>query len=1046
MLKKDVENLKTQYYGVPPYYLILRTDKTYHNMIKKLSFFLLMSSLIINVSAQIIDLDKANKLFEEGEYSVSQNLYQNLLNDGENEDFLIYKIANCSKNLGNSDAIHWYELLIKDYINSIFLQNSRKELGFIYFSNKNYSKSSEILSEINDESIQDDEFRFKLGYSLFDQEKYDDAKYHFYKVKDNDGRYKSLSLYYYAHINYIQKMYNKSLSNFKLLKNDKTFSAIVPYYITQIYFELEKYKELIDYAVPILDNVIDSREEEVNRLLSESYFNLLDYKNAEIYFSKYLEISESNKIEDYFQMGQINIFLEDYEEAIYYLEKVENEEDSLSQFTSYYLGKSYLNMGKKSFALNAFKNASDINFDLILKEESLYNYFKLSYELDLPYTNLSYVMNEFDKYHLSKYKLEVKRLMINMFQSTNQYQQAFDFLKNNYLPKQEEKQTLQRLAYYIGVQHYNNANYNNALVKFEFARKYPENKEIDVMCLYWLADCYYQLRDYTKAINYYTGFISTPSNSLMDKVSVSKYNLAYAYFQSKQYSKSIDLFRKAINSELDDGRMQDSKLRLADSYFMLSEFKNASRYYRKSTENNTSQDYALYKESKCYALLSDYRNQEECLSELTSIFQESPYYQRSLFDMANLYKNQGENGKAINYYDKVLSVSKDNEVLSSSFLNKGLIYFNQGEIDQSILCLKEIIEDYSKSGSFNGAKIGLQNAYVRKGDINEYISYINKIPQLDISVAAKDSITYQIAYNKFKKEDYVQSKIDFSAYITTFGDDAIFQIKSQYYYSESCWKTSDTILAINAYKKVLELGNSVFFEPSLIRLCRYSYDKEDITSSNKYYQILDSTASTNGLKRESIIRLMFGFELNNAEIAVKYAERVLLADKIDDRLVARSKLIIARSDYQNGNYARSSDLCNEIVRLTTNQDGSEAMYMKSYFSYLEENYSETESLIFELSERYSSNHWIAKGFVLLSDVYMNQGNNYQAKATLESVIENHDGEDVVNLAKKKWEQIIEKKQSEKVELEKEESTIEIGETLDYEINYSDLEIEEEIEN
>ena len=84
--------------------------------------------------------------------------------------------------------------------------------------------------------------------------------------------------------------------------------------------------------------------------------------------------------------------------------------------------------------------------------------------------------------------------------------------------------------------------------------------------------------------------------------------------------------------------------------------------------------------------------------------------------------------------------------------------------------------------------------------------------------------------------------------------------------------------------------------------------------------------------------------------------------------------------------------------------------------------------------------------MLLADVYLNQGNNYQAKATLESVIENHDGEDVVNLAKKKWEQIVEKEQSEKVELEKEEATIEIGDTLDYEINYSDLQIEEEIEN
>ena len=190
--------------------------------------------------------------------------------------------------------------------------------------------------------------------------------------------------------------------------------------------------------------------------------------------------------------------------------------------------------------------------------------------------------------------------------------------------------------------------------------------------------------------------------------------------------------------------MQDSKLRLADSYFMLSDFKNASRYYEKSTKNNTSQDYALYQESKCYALLSDYRKQEECLSELISTFEESPYYQRSLFDMANLYKNQDENEKALNYYDKILFVSKDNEVLSSSLLNKGLIYFNQGEIDQSILALKDIIENYSKSESFKGAKIGLQNAYVKKGDINEYLSYINKIPQLDISVAAKDSLTYQV--------------------------------------------------------------------------------------------------------------------------------------------------------------------------------------------------------------------------------------------------------------------------------------------------------------
>ena len=42
------------------------------------------------------------------------------------------------------------------------------------------------------------------------------------------------------------------------------------------------------------------------------------------------------------------------------------------------------------------------------------------------------------------------------------------------------------------------------------------------------------------------------------------------------------MFRKSINSELDLVRMHDAKLRLADSYYMISDFENAANYYQKS--------------------------------------------------------------------------------------------------------------------------------------------------------------------------------------------------------------------------------------------------------------------------------------------------------------------------------------------------------------------------------------------------------------------------------------------------------------------------------
>ena len=88
-----------------------------------------------------------------------------------------------------------------------------------------------------------------------------------------------------------------------------------------------------------------------------------------------------------------------------------------------------------------------------------------------------------------------------------------------------------------------------------------------------------------------------------------------------------------------------------------------------------------------------------------------------------------------------------------------------------------------------------------------------------------------------------------------------------------------------------------------------------------------------------------------------------------------------------------------------------------------------------MTERYSSHYWIARSFILLSDIYVKLENKYQAKATLESVIENYNGSDLVDEARFKWEKIIEGE----AKLKTKES-IEIDRYSDYEINYEELEI------
>ena len=72
----------------------------------------------------------------------------------------------------------------------------------------------------------------------------------------------------------------------------------------------------------------------------------------------------------------------------------------------------------------------------------------------------------------------------------------------------------------------------------------------------------------------------------------------------------------------------------------------------------------------------------------------------------------------------------------------------------------------------------------------------------------------------------------------------------------------------------------------------------------------------------------------------------------------------------------------------------------------------------------SYGEWRARGFILLGDVYLGMEDPFQAKATWQSVIDHHKGENLVLVAQQKLDALI--------QLEKEESSVEEEEIeLDY---------------
>ncbi len=116
--------------------------------------------------------------------------------------------------------------------------------------------------------------------------------------------------------------------------------------------------------------------------------------------------------------------------------------------------------------------------------------------------------------------------------------------------------------------------------------------------------------------------------------------------------------------------------------------------------------------------------------------------------------------------------------------------------------------------------------------------------------------------------------------------------------------------------------------------------------------------------------------------------------------------ILAKAALQKGNTKKAYQEFEMTDQLTTGEQGAEAKYMMAEIDFDNNKLDEAEKLIYQLPEQYAEyDYWIAKGFILLADIYVERGNNFQAGETLQSVIDNYPGEDLKKIARQKLDQI-----------------------------------------
>jgi predicted negative regulator of RcsB-dependent stress response len=140
--------------------------------------------------------------------------------------------------------------------------------------------------------------------------------------------------------------------------------------------------------------------------------------------------------------------------------------------------------------------------------------------------------------------------------------------------------------------------------------------------------------------------------------------------------------------------------------------------------------------------------------------------------------------------------------------------------------------------------------------------------------------------------------------------------------------------------------------------------------------------------------------------ASRAADKVAANPDATSDLKAEAGSIVARNLLDGNDLDGAYAKFKTIAASSSNALGAEAKYHMAYVRHMQGRFRDAEKEVFELVKKYPAyDHWKARAFILLGDVYVQLDDRFQAKATLQAVIDNSTEPDLVAQARQRLDAI-----------------------------------------
>jgi tetratricopeptide (TPR) repeat protein len=987
-------------------------------MMRKILFtvILLLTGMYVGVSAQsrMTDadthlLDECRTLFMQGEYSAAASLLAewNKVADANGlarteETRYMQVVIDAQRDLNT--AMPAIRKFMSEYPNSVYNNRMLALMGSAHFAQHEYLKAVESFDECDPLLLNDEDCRRLVRHNAIslirlgrNEEGFLELSILERMVDDPEGD--EDLVFYKSYVNYVNGRIDLAKEGFEnSLESSHAEEALL--YLAELDLRGNGDHSMArKTAEEMIENLEDPYvEAEAERILGEYWFRQGEYAKAQDLLMSYLSADlSSDERHDRYLLGLSCFNNADMDGAIENLSKVVGPDDQMTQNACLHIGLAALSKGEKDMARMSFERASSLPGKEDVREQALYNYAMVIHETAYsPFAesvkSFERFLNEFPK---SRYTENVNSYLVDAYLSTPSYDAALASIDKIKSPGASIMAAKMQLLYNKAMDLMAAGLYNDVpelLTSVIALDKYDHNTAVEAT--FWRGEAYYRLSETVSAEADYRRYLAYVSKVTRNS-GLANYGVGYILFDRKDYDKAWLSMRTVIetSSESKVGAevLADACLRAGDCMFYKRQYNQAKEYYNMAINvNDKTGDYALFQTALVNGLQRNYHQKIQDLKHLVNEYPASAYLASALYEEGRAFQQTDEPEQAVKVFSRIITEFPNTDLARKAAAETALIYYQTDRYDEAIKAYKEVIASYPGSDEARTALVDLKSIYVDKGDVNSYIEYTSTVKgAAPIAATERDSLTYTAAEGLFSRGDKIGALARFSDYVKQFPDGA-FAANAWYYQGSIYEEAKDYERAVDCMLHAAAFENSRFAESALDHAASISWQQVDYENAmDLYMRLYAKTTDAERQKRSLYCIVSSAGRIEEHEAVIMYADKALQTQLSQEQrtevMYFKAKALLSQNQ---GKDARP--ILEELSKDTRSQYGAESDYLLSQFLYDSGDKEGAEKVIMAfIKEGTPHMYWLARSFILLSDIYKSQGKDVEARQYLLSLKSNY---------------------------------------------------------